>query len=79
MDNGSPFQKSYPNLAHWAETFGWVEIGQDDFSTSFIRILDIGGMIWESNDHYNTVDTALRDAEAAISRWIQEQNFEDVP
>ena len=41
-------EKSYPNLAYWIEAYGWIEMGENDFSTSLIRILDIGGMIWES-------------------------------
>jgi hypothetical protein len=29
--------------------YGWIEIGQDDFSKSFIRALNIGGRVLENN------------------------------
>lgn len=36
-----------------------------------IRILDIGGMIWESNERYETIDQALAAAEQALAEWIE--------
>jgi hypothetical protein len=30
-------------------------------------------MIWESAVHYASVDEALREAEAAVARWMREQ------
>ena len=44
----------------------------DDFSRSFIRVLDIGGMVWEGAEDYETVDAALKDADAAAARWLEE-------
>lgn len=44
------FLKNYPNIAYWTESCGWIEIEYDEFSQSFIRVLDEGGMQWES-DH----------------------------
>jgi hypothetical protein len=68
-----PFAESYPNIAKWAEGDGWIEIGHDDCQPSFIRVLDIGGMIWDSGRKgYKTVDQALADAEAAITKWREE-------
>ena len=50
---------------------GWIEIGQDDFSRSFIRVLDSGGLVWEGKTTYDTVAAALAEADAAIGRWIE--------
>ncbi|CAN5626577.1 MAG: hypothetical protein M3494_06115 [Actinomycetota bacterium] len=66
-----PLEKAYPNIAAWTQD-GWVEIGYDDFSESFIRVLDIGGMIWEGERHYENVDDALAEADAAIAKWYDE-------
>ena len=44
------FSKAYPNIAYWVEACGWIEIGQDEYSTSLVRALDEGGMVWESSD-----------------------------
>lgn len=69
------FETVYPNLSRWIEAFGWIEIGRDDYSRSLIRILDIGGMIWESQERYDSLDEALRDAEAAIAAWFKRENI----
>lgn len=40
------FDQQYRHLAAWIlDGDGWIELGQDDFSRSLVRILDIGGMI----------------------------------
>ena len=46
------FSETYPNIAEWTESYGWIEIGQDDESRSFIRVLDEGGMVWESKSKW---------------------------
>jgi len=51
----------YPTIARWVKEFGWLEIGQDHMSRSFIRALDEGGMVWEGQDHYATLDDAVWD------------------
>ncbi len=33
------FEKAYPSIAGWVED-GGIELGRDDFSRSFIRVLD---------------------------------------
>ena len=66
------FDQPYSHLASWIlNGDGWIELGQDDFSRSMIRILDIGGMIWESNERYETIDQALAAAEQALAEWIE--------
>jgi len=62
----SPFSKAYPNIAHWVDTQGWIEIGQDDYSSSLVRALDEGGMVWESSDDHKTVDEALQALEIEL-------------
>jgi len=54
------------------ESYGWIEIGQDDDSQSFARGLDMGGMVWEGKPKYKTVDAALDDLEAALEKIIEE-------
>jgi hypothetical protein len=66
------FSSIYPNPAAWTVSHGWIEIGQDDFSQSFVRALDMGGMVWESKPKYKTVDAALDDLEAALEKIIEE-------
>jgi hypothetical protein len=66
------FSSTYSNIAAWTESYGWIEIGQDDYSKSFIRVLDIGGMLWESKPKYKSLDDALNDLEAALEKIIEE-------
>lgn len=67
------FDDQYPNLTAWIlGGDAWIELGQDEFSRSYVRVLDIGGLIWESERTYQTVAEALIDAEAAVAAWMDE-------
>ncbi len=66
------FSSTYPNIATWTESYGWIEIGQDNYSQSFVRALDMGGMVWEGKSKYKSVDAALGDLEAALEKIIEE-------
>ena len=65
------FEQAYPNTAHWVTSYGWIEIGQDDYSTSFVRALDIGGMVWEGKANYGSLDEALQALEAGLAEWMK--------
>ena len=56
----------YPHLATWVKTQGWIEVGHAEFSSSFIRVLDDGGMVWEGDEGYASLDDALLAAEHAV-------------
>jgi hypothetical protein len=49
-------EQIYPHLARWVKDHGFVEIGYDDYSRSFVRALDIGGMVWEGATRYLILD-----------------------
>jgi len=65
------FDERYPNIAGWVRD-GWIEIGRDEYSRSFVRVLDIGGLVWEGEEEYESVDQALAAAEAGIAAWLEE-------
>ncbi len=65
------FEERYPNIVAWVRD-GWIELGRDEYGRSFVRVLDIGGMVWEGKENYETVDEALAEAEAAILAWLDE-------
>jgi hypothetical protein len=67
----SPFEALYPNIAAWVQD-GWIEIGRDEFSRSFVRALDIGGMVWEGNSRYSSMDDALQALDAGIAKFLRE-------
>ena len=66
------FAAQYPNVARWVLGDGWIEIGQTDWSHSFVRALDLGGMVWEGKTSYQTLEEALRDLDTGIQIWLQE-------
>jgi hypothetical protein len=69
------FDDLYPHIAWWAQGDGWIELGQNDFSRSLIRVFDIGGMLWEGKESYPTVAAAMEEAEAFIAQWRQENGY----
>lgn len=69
------FDDAYPNIAWWVDGAGWVEVGADHYSRSLIRVLDIGGMLWEGAEEYDTVAEAMDEAEAFIGRWRAENGY----
>jgi hypothetical protein len=65
-------EQTYPHIALWTRDFGWIEIGYDPYGYSFIRALDEGGVVWEGDHAYPTLDQAVEALETALERWMQE-------
>lgn len=67
----------YPNVAYFVDAIGRIEFGRDDDSplTSFIRALDVGGMVWEGKDEYETLDEAFQDMERELGEWMHKQGI----
>jgi hypothetical protein len=66
---------TYPTIARWVMEYGWIEIGHDDMSRSFVRALDEGGLVWEGQEDYATLEDALQDLEAGLVAWMREQHL----
>ena len=56
----------FPLLAWWVQGGGWIEFGETEYSRSLVRVLDIGGMLWESKKRYRSLDEMLQAAEQAL-------------
>lgn len=67
----TPAETSYPHVTRWVRDHGWIEIGQDDFSRSMVRALDIGGLIWEGKPRYATLDAVLQDLDQVLQVWFK--------
>ena len=70
MKVSSYFEGTYPNITLWL-THGWIEIGEVEYSKSFVRALDEGGMLWEGEESYQTIDQAINDLEANLKDIIE--------
>ncbi len=66
----SSFEGTYPNIAAWVSNGGWVEIGYEAYTGSFVRALDEGGMIWEGVSRYESIDYALEALDRGIADWM---------
>ena len=64
------FTEKYPNIAGWIKD-GWIEIGRNGYSTSIIRVLDEGGLVWEGGTRHKSMDKILQEAEDAIAHWTE--------
>lgn len=68
------FEESYPNITRWVTSQGWIELGQDEYSSSLVRALNEGGMVWEGSNYYGTLDEAFDALETALAEW-SEKNY----
>ena len=68
-------EATYPAISRWVQEYGWIEIGQDEMSRSFIRALNEGGMVWEGRRAYPTLDAALQALETGLMAWMREQGL----
>ena len=51
---------------------GWIELGQDEYSSSLVRALDEGGMVWEGSANYGTLDEAFDALETDLAEWMEQ-------
>lgn len=67
-------EKKYPNIADWIDRHGSIELGQNDYSDSMVRVLDAGGTVWESEEDYNSLDDLFNALEAELAELIKERD-----
>lgn len=67
------FTQHYPSLRRWVQGYGWIEVGRQPGSPALVRVLDEGGLIWESSSQEGSIDDALEAAEAAVVTWMDEE------
>ena len=68
------FEKSYPNITRWVTSQGWIELGQDEYSSSLLRALDEGGMVWEGSTYCGTLDETFDALETALAEWLDQNH-----
>ena len=65
-------ERTYPHIARWVQSYGWIEMGADHYSRSLVRVLDAGGMVWESPEDDTTLDEVLQILDAFLAQRMQE-------
>lgn len=66
------FEKIYPLFATWIECEGRIELRADYFSSSLLRIINEGGMIWEDSTS-DTIDKALQNGEQYLKNEFENE------
>jgi len=68
----SDLKAKFPNVEHWVFSGGWIEIGKEPYLGSFVRAYDEGGMVWEGDKKYKTLEETLRALDDGIGAWLDE-------
>lgn len=64
------FDQTFPHIARWVKEYGWIEVGCDGMSPSWVRALDEGDLIWEGGDPTQPLDGTLQELDAALAEWL---------
>ncbi len=66
------FEQLYPNISEWVSSYGWIEMGDDGQSSSLVRALDEGGLVWENHDDDATLDEVLNALDAFLAEQMSQ-------
>jgi hypothetical protein len=64
------FEQQYPNIHRFVEEIGWIEVGQHEMISAFVRAYDLGGTVYEGEDSYPSLEAAFQDLEAGIKTYL---------
>ena len=72
MPKSKTFEKQYPTIHRFVEEIGWIEIGQHEMISSFVRAYDQGGTVYEGKSSYLSLEAAFQDLEEKIQSYLDE-------
>ncbi|MGB6016928.1 MAG: hypothetical protein WBG32_19500 [Nodosilinea sp.] len=75
MPTSTFFEQQYPSIYRFVEDIGWIEVGQNDVISAFVRAYDLGGTVYEGEDSYPNLDAAFQDLEAGIKAYLDENGI----
>ena len=70
------FSKKYPPIQWWIENQGYLQLGGNYFNTSFVTVIDEGGVCFEAKNA-KTIEEGLESAEAFLIKDIPDRFGED--
>lgn len=68
-------EDKYPFIASWIAD-GQLRIGQMDAREPAAAVLDQGGVVWSTDEPFETLDALFEAIELAIGRWCREIGLE---
>jgi hypothetical protein len=75
MPKSKTFKEQYPTICRFVEEIGWIEIGQNDMISAFVRAYDLGGTVYKGEDSYPSIEAALQDLEVGIKAYLDENGI----
>jgi hypothetical protein len=72
MKTSKYLESKYPTLTRFVNEIGRVEIGQNYMISAFVVAYDEGGTIYEGQNTYPSLDSALQDLDAGIKERLDE-------
>ena len=75
MSQSKAFEERYPTIRRFVEEIGWIEIGQHEMISAFVRAYDFGGTVYEGKDSYSSMEAALQDLEAGVKAYLNEHGI----
>lgn len=75
MQKSKAIEEKYPIVHRFVEEIGWIEIGQNEMISAFVRAYDLGGTVYEGKDSYPSMEAALQDLEAGIKAYLDEHGI----
>lgn len=75
MPKSSIFEQHYPNIHRFVKQIGWIEVGQHEMISAFVRAYDLGGTVYEGEDSYPSLEAAFQDLDAGIKAYLDENGI----
>jgi hypothetical protein len=66
---------TFPAIAKWVESYGHIEIGDQEGVGFIVRALDYGGLVFE-DDKPRTLAESMAALEMRLTKWFKEQRIE---
>lgn len=69
------FEENYPFIASWVMD-GEVHIGQAESWLPTAAVIDAGGVIWQTNEPFDSIDAILERMEKEIAKFCKGHGIE---
>jgi hypothetical protein len=69
------FEQQYPSIDRFTHEIGWVEIGEHEMISAFVRAIDLSGLVYAGKDSYPTLEAALQDLDQGIKAYLEENGM----
>jgi hypothetical protein len=73
--SGSHIAEQFPAVAAWVQSYGHIEIGDQEGFGFVVRALDYGGLVFE-DDKAGTLVEAMAVLEKGLRKWFGEQGID---